>query len=134
MKDPLTLRRFARSLAGAALPLPCLPPFPSGVFCVSRSSTGQIQVLERTHAPREECPIVKLTREARGGWNAEPAPSQARVAVSEGAFVGGGSFHAAGGIGEVGNAKGNVTSSPNARKKLRFGILLMCDKGMWPER
>eukprot|EP00903_Cladosiphon_okamuranus_P008535 g8194.t1 len=73
----------------------------------------QVRLLEASQRrTRGECPIVKLTRESRGDWGAAP-PSLAGVAR------GGESAGSAAGTGEGG--------------RLRFGIILMCDEGMWPQ-
>lgn len=81
------------------------------------------------HVPRGECPIVKLTRESKGGWdNADPfAGAGGRRVVEEVAqnFERSGRGSDSGGGGEGGGEE---------KRKLRFGIVMMCDEGMWPEK
>ncbi|CAM9780552.1 unnamed protein product, partial [Ectocarpus sp. 12 AP-2014] len=77
----------------------------------------QVRAMEATQPPRGECPIVKLTRESRGGWGAPPVVAGGGVGGGAGAMEDG--LDDKGGGGEGGG--------------LRFGIMLMCDEGMWPQ-
>ncbi|CAN0026950.1 unnamed protein product, partial [Laminaria digitata] len=89
----------------------------------------QVRVMEHTHQPRGECPIVKLARESPGGWGSlPPSPGGAGSGggVAEGGSAGGGG--AGGGGAGAGEGGGEEKQGPS------FGIVLMCDKGMWPEK
>eukprot|EP00752_Nemacystus_decipiens_P009496 g8490.t1 len=80
----------------------------------------QVRVMEASQRlPRGECPIVKLTRESRGGWGTAPRP----VAGTGGGGVEGGALEES-----AGSAAG-----AGEGERLRFGIILMCDEGMWPQ-
>lgn len=96
--------------------------------------------MEKAQRPRGECPIVKLTRESCGGWGVPSDPSggvgagvSRKVAglhekiQREGrrGFVAGLEAVERGGRGEE--------EEEGGEKRLRFGIVVMCDEGMWPE-
>lgn len=101
--------------------------------------------MEAAQRPRGECPIVKLTRESRGGWG---TPSRTAAGVGGGVEGGTGAgagalaVAAAGGVLDEGGVAAADTSAAAAAVvreegggdgRLRFGMILMCDEGMWPE-
>ncbi|CBJ33325.1 Glycosyltransferase, family GT34 [Ectocarpus siliculosus] len=88
----------------------------------------QVRAMEATQPPRGECPIVKLTRESRGGWGAPP--------VVAGGEVGGGAGDMEEGLHDKGSGGAAVAPAGGGREGggLRFGIILMCDEGMWPQQ
>ncbi|CAB1116254.1 GT34 [Ectocarpus sp. CCAP 1310/34] len=86
----------------------------------------QVRAMEATQPPRGECPIVKLTRESRGGWGAPP--------VVAGRGVGGGAGAMEEGLDDKGRGAAVAPAGGGGeRGGLRFGIILMCDEGMWPK-
>lgn len=87
----------------------------------------QARAMSMTHAPRGECPIVKLTRESRGGWDSPAPPPEG--------------FDSTGGVeavtGEVDHGEGEkrvLEPGGGDVGGLRFGVVVMCDGGMWPEK
>ena len=87
--------------------------------------------MEHTHGPRGECPIVKLARESPGGWGSLPPPAGV---LGEG---GDRALAAAGGGVQKGAQLGGRRAGEGGGEeehRSRFGIVLMCDQGMWPEK
>jgi len=80
--------------------------------------------MEASQQPRGECPIVKLTRESHGGWGVVPAAAPLAGVVG------------ARGRAEVLDSSASVVieGGGEAAPRLRFGIVLMCDEGMWPKK
>lgn len=85
--------------------------------------------MEGMQRPRGECPIVKLTRESRGGWGGGIAALPPLAADAGGQAVAGllDTNHAD----AVGGGGGGA--GEEEEKRLRFGIILMSDEGMWPQ-
>lgn len=87
--------------------------------------------MEAGQRPRGECPIVKLAKESNGGWNV--AAAAAALPSPAGVVAGGEEAEGAEGGARTGNA-GSAAAEAGEGKggRLRFGIILMCDEGMWP--
>eukprot|EP00903_Cladosiphon_okamuranus_P006685 g6525.t1 len=86
----------------------------------------QVRLMEAAQRPRGECPIVMLARASNGGWGAAVAPAAPAALPSLAGAVAGGE--------EAGGAEGGAAARAGEgdRERLRFGIILMCDEGMWP--
>lgn len=84
--------------------------------------------MEGMKRPRGECPVVKLARESREGWGAiAPLPPLAAGAGGQ-AVTGLLDKKNADAVG-AGEGEGGEDGE---EERLKFGIILMCDEGMWP--